>query len=67
MKKPDISSLKLVRGRHGRQDRYHPDCPFSQMLCELIRRTEIKTACCLTQWQVDKLQAYGFKIEVEEE
>ena len=67
MKKPDIFPLKLVRGRLGRKDRYHPNCPFSQMLCELIRRTESKTAMCLTEWQVAKLKAYGFQIEVEEE
>ena len=67
MIKPDISSLRMERGRHGRHDRYYPICPFSKLLCELIRRDDTTSAVCLTQWQVDKLKGYGFKIEVEEE
>ena len=56
-----------TRGKGPRQDRFYPNCKFSKMLCELIRRDSVTTALCLTPWQLDKLRAYGFEIEITEE
>lgn len=65
MNKPD--PIKFTTGHNGRRDRFYAACPFSRMLCDLIKRYENKTAVCLSQWQIDKLKSYGFTIEVEEE
>ena len=43
-------------------ERFYPNCEFSSMLCQLMKRGD-KTAECLTRWQIEKIKEAGIKVK----